>query len=75
MEKSSCDGTIRVKSKFADHLKYLSNVDSVLSAAKLHQVEGAGEEELYVNFCIQFENGTLSKESVSDIQVRLLFVW
>lgn len=70
MDKVS-KNVIRVKNRYANHLKHLAKVDKLLSTLKLHKLEELEDDD--VCFWVKFNDDNLSR-SISELQVSCV-VW
>lgn len=75
MENINKDQNIQVKTKFVDHVKFLSETNSLLSGTlRLHQVEEHHDHENEPFACFRVEIiDELSKFTSSEIQVISYF--
>ena len=74
MEILGEDHRIRVKNKFVDHVKLLTESDPVLSSvSQLTRIEDhVAETEPFTYFGVKFNDESPSKYTISEIQVRIL---
>ena len=73
MDRSTCHGTIRVKSRYVNYLRCLSGLNTVLSAIRFHTAEEYPRDEDYV--CLKVGLEEVSDRSIGDLQVRMLLVY